>query len=83
MADMNNPSGMRGSNYYKGYSDLSEGVTELTITNPEWDGLSYVPYIVPSWNTSWGIISFLVNQFTVTFSTPAPSGGRVRWVIFS
>lgn len=83
MTDMNDPGGTLGRNFHKGYTDVSLGDTELVITTPEKNGLSYVPYIVPSWNTSWGVTSFGINQFTVTFSTPAPAGGRVRWVIFS
>ena len=83
MTDMVNPGGMLGRGFRKGYSDVSEGATTITVTRPSPDDLSYVPMVIPEWNTAWSITSFAAGQFTVTFQTPAPSGARVRWIFFT
>ena len=79
--NMVNPAGMLCRSFRKGYVDLSEGATTLTVTLPSPNDLSYIPMIVTSWNTTWSVTSFDLNQITVKFQTPAPSGARVRWVI--
>jgi hypothetical protein len=81
--DMVEPAGMLGRSFRKGYRDLSEGDTTLTVTRPSPNDFSYIPMIVPNWNTGWSVTSFDLNQFTVIFQTPAPSEARVRWVIFT
>jgi len=83
MTDMVDPAGTLCRSFRKGYVDVSEGATTLTVTIPSPNDLSYVPMIVPSWNTRSSLISFDLNQITVIFQTPAPSGARVRWIILT
>jgi hypothetical protein len=82
MADMTDPAGSLGRVFIKGYIDLVDGATIITIIIPSQNDVSYVPYIAPNWNTSWAITTLSRGTFTATFQTPAPSGARVRWIIF-
>ncbi len=74
------PSQETSVDIYRGYQDVAEGATSVTIAHASATG-AYIPAITPSWNTAWYESEHLEGQFTITFAVPAPASAYVRWTI--
>jgi hypothetical protein len=72
--------GLPLTDVYRGYETVAENAVSVTITNANATG-AYIPVVVPSWNTQVWESAHLEGSFTFTFSTPAPAGASVRWML--
>ena len=53
----------------------------VTVPDTHLIGDTYVPTIVPSWNTTFYLSETITGSFTVVFNTAAPAGSTVYWRI--
>jgi hypothetical protein len=67
--------------YYDGQQAVAEDAMSVTVTDSRLVGSTYVPNIVPSWNTAVFLSSTITGQFTVVFNTAAPAGATLYWSV--
>jgi len=83
MANLPDPGGTLGRGAYSlGQTDVAEGATSITVTLPiknTW----YIAKAMPNWNTIVYETIHTDQQFQVSFNTPAPAGGILRWIVFT
>jgi hypothetical protein len=67
--------------YFDGRVSVSEGAISVTVTDEHLIGDTYVPTLVPSWNTTFYLSETINGSFTVIFNTTAPAGATLYWSI--
>jgi len=62
-----------------GAESLSDGDDHVVVSGTF--PASYHVLGAPSWVTAWSVTDKSVTDFTITFATPAPTGGTFDWTL--